>query len=202
MTFTVLTTWHHASQIVSGERSRVEGPLRQFVDEIARRRPPLARVLGTAVFLNRVAETAPMALRANVEHNKVLHDRVIVLSIGQSPVPRVPPDERVTVVDLAFVDGRILFLTANFGYLEDPDVPAVLEMIQPTIGEGDVSYFLSRVAVVPGSKPTMALWRKRLFDATSHIAADAAVYFGLPPGQTAIVGARIELWPGPAYCSP
>lgn len=145
------------------------------------------------MFLNRAAETAPMALRANVEHNKVLHERVIVLSIGRPPVPRVPPDERVTVDDLGYVDGRILFVTANFGYMEDPDVPAVLEKIQPTIARGDVSYFLSRVDVVPGPKPTMARWRKRLFVATSHIAADAAGYFGLPAGQTAIVGARIEL---------
>lgn len=82
--------------------------------------------------------------------------------------------------------------------MEDPDVPAVLRLIDPRIDGGDVSYFLSRVDVVPGprvsgQRPTMAPWRKRLFVATSHIAADAASYFSLPLDRTAIVGARIEL---------
>ena len=193
LTFTVLTTWHRGSQIVARERSRAEGSLRAFVAEVDRRRPPLAKVPGTAVFLNRAAETAPMALRANVEHNKVIHDRVIVLSIGKPPVPRVPTTDRVTVDDLGDADGRILFVMANFGYMEDPDVPDVLEMIRPPVDLDDVSYFLSRVDVVPGHEPTMALWRKRLYVATSRISADSAGYFSLPRNRTLIVGARIEL---------
>jgi len=72
-------------------------------------------------------------------------------------------------------------------------VPAALGLIDPPIEAHDVSYFLSRVDVVPGPQPTMARWRKRVFVATSHIAADAAGYFSLPLEQTAIVGARIEL---------
>jgi KUP system potassium uptake protein len=82
---------------------------------------------------------------------------------------------------------------AKFGYMEDPDVPATLDLVQPSVERSDLSYFLSRVDVVPGSSPTMAPWRKRLFVATSYIAADSAGYFSLPPGRTAIVGARIEL---------
>jgi len=193
VTFTAMITWHRGSLIVARERSRVEGSLRQFVAEIALRRPPLARVPGTGVFLNRAAESAPMALRANVEHNKVLHDRVIVLSIQSPQVPRVPLAERISVDDLGYADSRIQFVTTRFGYMEDPDVPSVLRLITPPIDEQDVSYFLSRVEVVPGQEPTMALWRKRVFVATSHIAADAAGYFGLPLGKTAIVGARVEL---------
>jgi len=193
LTFTVLMTWRRGSEIVARKRSWVEGPLREFVAEIAHRSPPLARVSGTAVFLNRAAETAPMAMRANVEHNKVLHDRVIVLSIDSPPVPRVPAAERISVDDLGYADGRILFVKANFGYMEDPDVPAALDLVHPAIERADLSYFLSRVDVVPGPTPTMAPWRKRLFVATSHIAADSAGYFSLPPGRTAIVGARIDL---------
>lgn len=191
VTFTVMTTWHRGSQIVARARSRAEGPLRQFVAEIAHRKPPLARVPGTAVFLNRAAETAPMALRANVERNKVLHDRVIVLSVGSPPVPRVPPAERFTVDDLTG-DGRILFVEADFGYMEDPDVPAVIDRLGPAVDCDDVSYFLSRVEVVPGPDPAMPRWRKRLFVATSHLATDSASYFRLPLDRTAIVGARIE----------
>ncbi len=192
VTFTVMTTWHRGSQIVARERSRAEGPLRQFVAEISHRKPPLARVPGTAVFLNRAAETAPLALRANVERNKVLHDRVIVLSIGSPPVPRVPPAERFTVDDLAASDRRIMLLKADFGYMEDPDVPAVLDQLDPAVDCRDVSYFLSRVEVIPGSEPTMPRWRKRLFVATAHLATDSAGYFRLPLDRTAIVGARIE----------
>mgnify|MGYP006265531175 CR=1 FL=1 len=192
ITFTVLTTWKRGNEIVTATRIRVEGPLRQFVAELAHRRPPLAQVPGTAVFLNRASETAPMAMRANVEHNKVLHERVIVLSINTPPVPRISTAERLSVDDLGHADSRILFVRANFGYMEQPDVPATLALIDPPI-DGDVSYFLSRVDPVPGPEPTMAWWRKRLFIATTHIAADAAGYFGLPLNETAIIGARIEV---------
>lgn len=75
LTYTVLITWRRGSEIVAAVRTRAEGPLREFVAEISRRQPPLAHVPGTAIFLNRAVDTAPMALRANVEHNKVLHDR-------------------------------------------------------------------------------------------------------------------------------
>ena len=190
-TFTVLMTWHRGHQIAMAERTRVEGPLGDFVAEILDRRPQLARVPGTAVFLNRDAATAPMALRANVERNQVLHDRVIVLSIDTPPVPRVEEPDRITVEDCA--GGRILSVVARFGYAEDPDVPAALARLDPPVDPTTVSYFLSRVDLVPGPAPTMARWRKRLFIATSRIAADSAAYFGLPLNRTAIIGARIEV---------
>ena len=193
ITFTVLMTWRRGSEIALAERTRLEGPLREFVDEVVHRQPPLARVPGTAVFLNRAAETAPMALRANVEHNQVLHDRVIVLSIETPTIPRVEEPDRITVDDLGYPDGRILFVIARFGYMEDPDVPAALARLDPPVDPAAVSYFLSRVDLVPGPAPTMPRWRKRLFIATSRIATDSAAYFGLPLDRTAIVGARVEV---------
>ena len=191
LTFTVLMTWRRGSEIAAAERARIEGPLSEFVAEVLERRPPLAQVPGTAVFLNRATDTAPMALRANVEHNQVLHDRVIVLSIETPPVPRVEENERITVEDLA--GGRILFMVARFGYMEDPDVPEALTRLDPPVEPATVSYFLSRADLVPGPAPTMARWRKRLFIATSRIATDSAGYFGLPSDRTAIIGARIEV---------
>ena len=191
LTFTVLMTWRRGSEIAAAERARIEGPLSEFVAEVLERRPPLAQVPGTAVFLNRATDTAPMALRANVEHNQVLHDRVIVLSIETPPVPRVEENERITVEDLA--GGRILFVVARFGYMEDPDVPEALTRLDPPVEPATVSYFLSRADLVPGPAPTMARWRKRLFIATSRIATDSAGYFGLPSDRTAIIGARIEV---------
>ena len=193
ITFTVLMTWRRGSEIATAERTRVEGPLRAFVAEITHRRPPLAHVPGTAVFLNRASETAPMAFRANVEHNHVLHDRVIVLSIETPSVPRVEEADRLTVDDLGYDDSRILFAVARFGYMEDPDVPAALARLDPPVDTATVSYFLSRADLVPGPQPTMARWRKRLFIATSRIATDSAGYFGLPLDRTAIIGARIEV---------
>lgn len=193
LTFTVLMTWRQGSEISTAERTRIEGPLREFVAEILDRSPPLARVPGTAVFLNRAGETAPMALRANVEHNQVLHDRVIVLSIETPSVPRVDEADRISVDDLGYPGGRILFAAARFGYMEDPDVPAALARLDPPVDPATVSYFLSRVDLVPGPSPTMARWRKRLYIATSRIAADSAAYFGLPLDRTAIIGARIEV---------
>ena len=191
LTFTVLMTWRRGSEIAAAERARIEGPLSEFVAEVLERRPPLAQVPGTAVFLNRATDTAPMALRANVEHNQVLHERVIVLSIETPPVPRVEENERITVEDLA--GGRILFVVARFGYMEDPDVPEALTRLDPPVEPATVSYFLSRADLVPGPAPTMARWRKRLFIATSRIATDSAGYFGLPSDRTAIIGARIEV---------
>ena len=193
ITFTVLMTWRRGTEVATAERTRVEGPLVDFVDDITRRNPPLARVPGTAVFLTRAADTAPMAFRANIEHNRVLHDRVIVLSIETPPVPRVEESRRVTVDDLGYGDGRIVFAVARFGYVEDPDVPAVLAHLEPPVDPATVSYFLSRADLVPGPEPTMARWRKRLFIATSRIATDSAGYFGLPLDRTAIIGARIEV---------
>jgi KUP system potassium uptake protein len=193
LTFIVLMTWRRGSEISTAERARVEGPLREFVAEILDRSPPLARVPGTAVFLNRAGETAPMALRANVEHNQVLHDRVIVLSIETPSVPRVDQADRITVDDLGYPGGRILYATARFGYMEDPDVPSALSRLDPPVDPATVSYFLSRVDLVPGPSPTMARWRKRLYIATSRIAADSAAYFCLPLNRTAIIGARIEV---------
>ena len=88
--FTVLTTWQRGRELVTLRREQDEGPLQAFIDALHGRGPPLHRVPGTAVFLNRGKETTPLALRANVEHNHVLHRHVLILSIETVPVPHVP----------------------------------------------------------------------------------------------------------------
>ena len=193
LTFTVLTTWRRGSVIATGQRAKREGSLRDFIADLSDRRPPPACVPGTAVFLTRTADTAPMAMRTNVEHNRVLHERTIVLSIDTPPVPRVRAAERVRVDDLGYADSRISYVRARFGYMEPPDVPSILGLIDPSIDPQQVSYFLSRVEVIAGSGHSMSRWRKRLFIATAQLAADAAAYFNLPVNQTAIIGARIEM---------
>ncbi len=196
--FTVMTTWQRGREIVTRAREQAEGPLRAFVDGLAGRQPPLARVPGTAIFLNRGKETAPLAMRANVEHNGVLHEHVVVMAIKTLPVPRVPDSERTDVDALGYARDGIFHVTAQFGYMETPNVPDTLRLLDPAQTEGpisidDASYFLSKLELTKGAAPTMASWRKRLFIATSYTTADAAEYFGLPLERTVIMGSRIEV---------
>ncbi|MGW3645427.1 potassium transporter Kup [Streptomyces sp. NPDC000878] len=196
--FTVMTTWQRGRDIVTAERARQEGPLPEFIDHLRAGQEPTLRAPGTAVFLNRDKETAPLAMRANAKHNHVRHDQVVILSIGTEPVPRVPAEERIVVDDLGCADDGIIHVTARFGYMEIPDVPGTLAMLDPAQTEGPLqldqaSYFLSKIELRRGKAPTMAPWRKRLFIATSYITADAAEYFSLPRDRTVIMGSHIEV---------
>jgi KUP system potassium uptake protein len=196
--FTVMTTWEKGREIVTRAREKAEGPLREFVDGLRDCKPPLVRVAGTAVFLNRGKETAPLAMRANVEHNRVLHRHVIVMSIDTVPVPRLSDDERITIDELGYKRDGIIHVRACYGYMEKPNIPAALRLLDPAHTEGHIdvdtaSYFLSKLELTAGDKPTMPEWRKRLFIATSYITADAAGYFSLPLDRTLIIGSRIEV---------
>ena len=88
------------------------------------------RVPGTAVFLNRGKRTAPLAMRANVEHNHVRHEHLLILSIETEPVPRVPAEERTTVDSLGHTEDGIIHVTVRVGYMETPDIPAVLRTLE------------------------------------------------------------------------
>jgi KUP system potassium uptake protein len=195
--FTVFTTWQRGRELVTQQRDEEEGSLREFIDQLHAMKPPLPRVPGTAVFLNRGKATAPLALRANVEYNHVLHRHTLILAVETMPMPHVPPAERITVDDLGYTDDQIFHVTARFGYMDRTDIPGLLPLIRATgaegLGDDSPSYFLSRIEIVPGRTPGMSRWRKRLFIATSRITADAAEYFQLPRDGTLIVGSRIEL---------
>ncbi|MFF3849327.1 potassium transporter Kup [Streptomyces sp. NPDC002328] len=196
--FTVMTTWQRGRQIVTAERERREGPLDEFIEELRDQEASTLRVPGTAVFLNRGKETAPLAMRANTEHNHVRHEQVVIVSLKTEPVPRVPDDRRTVVDALGHGDDGIIHVTARFGYMETPDVPGVLATLDPATTEGplrldEASYFLSKIELRRGKAPALAPWRKRLFIATSYITADAAEYFGLPRDRTVIMGSHIEV---------
>jgi KUP system potassium uptake protein len=196
--FTLMTTWQKGRRIVTAERDRQEGPLLDFVAGLGTDSELTQVVPGTAVFLNRGNLTAPLALRANVEHNHVRHQHVVIMSLQTEPVPRVPAEERIVVDDLGYADDGILHVIAKFGYLETPNVPSALRMLDPELTEGPLqleqaSYFLSKIQLRAGEEPTMAPWRKRLFIATSYITADAAEAFGLPRDRTVIMGSQIDI---------
>jgi KUP system potassium uptake protein len=196
--FTVMMTWHRGREIVTVAREKVEGPLDDFIDAIRGCEPPIVRVPGSAVFLNRGKETAPLAMRTCVKHTHVLHEHVIIVSIETLPVPRAPETERIQVDALGYHQDGIVFVTANYGYMEKTHILDALRSLTPKQSEGkiaidDASYFLSKLELVRGHKRTMAQWRKRLFIATSYITADAAERFGLPRDRTVIMGSRIEV---------
>ena len=137
-------------------------------------------------------------MRAIVEHNHVLAEHVIILTVETEDVPRLPDSERMTHDDLGYASDGIVHVEARFGYMERPNVPSALALLSPEDTEGPIdlanaSFFLSKLDLCLGDAPTMAAWRKRLFIATSHITADAAAHFGLPLGRTVVVGSRIEV---------
>jgi KUP system potassium uptake protein len=196
--FTVLTTWQRGRVLVTQRREEREGPLREFIDQLHEASPPLQRVPGTAVFLNRSKTSVPLAMRANVEHNHILHRHVLILSIETDPVPYVDVADSITVDDLGHLDDGIIHVSARFGYMQTPDVPAVLRLAAEKSPEmsadlEDTSYFLSTIELALGDAPGMTRWRKRLFIATSGITADAADYFSLPRDRVVIMGSRIDV---------
>jgi KUP system potassium uptake protein len=196
--FTVLSTWHKGRQIVSRNREREEGALSDFVEVIRVCQPPVTRVPGTAVFLNRNPKTTPLAMRENVEHNRTLHESVIIVSINTEPIPYIAHEERMTIDDLHHRDDGIILVKARYGFQERPNVPALVREAAKSgfgtpIDADDVIYFLSKIEIVATDASGMPAWRKRLFLATAHIAADAVDYFKLPRHRTVLLGSAIEI---------
>jgi KUP system potassium uptake protein len=196
--FTVMTTWQRGREIVTERRRDVEGPLGDFVTGLRSRTPRVRRVPGTAVFLNRAVDSAPLAMRTSVDHLHALSENALILSIETEPVPHVPPGSRVTVDDLGYKDDGIMQARVRFGYMDQPNVPHVLREVaradlESRIDVDEPSYFLSTIDLSLGDEPTLSKWRKRLFLATAHVSSDAADYFGLPRDQTVIMGSRIEI---------
>jgi KUP system potassium uptake protein len=195
--FVVLSTWQRGREIVTQKRSELEGPLRDFVEKIRKLDPPVYRPPRTGVFLNANPETTPLALRANVEHNRAVHETVVIVTVNTLKVPHVASRDRVTIDDLGYRDDGITHLTLRYGFQDRVNVPRALRAAAKHI-EGDVdlhavSYFVSRINIDATRAPGMPLWRKRLFVAIARNAASPVDYFGLPDERTVIVSSHIEL---------
>ena len=207
--FTTLMTWHKGREIVTAKRSVAQGSLRDFLEELDAQRFPVQRTAGIGVFLNPNLDATPPALRANVERNNVLHDRVIIVSVRIERVPHVPDAERVLAETSTIFSGAtgdplelatdISALTLRFGFQDEPDVPSALRLAaERRLIEGapdfdQATYFLSQTTLVPADAPGMAAWRKKLFVTMARNAADPAKYFRLPDDQTVTMGGRIKL---------
>jgi KUP system potassium uptake protein len=200
----VMTTWQRGRQIVTSRRLALEGSLADFVEEMQARHLP--RVPGVAVFPHPTKDTTPLALRANVNFNHVLHEHVVLISVQPQNVPYVSPEERLEVDELHHSDDGIVHLTVRFGFQDEQDLPAALRQAVGMSDELDfdpaeASYFLSRLVIQhrPGDSEAaddglrMATWRKRLFIGLSHNAANPASSFFLPENRTILVGAHLEL---------
>jgi KUP system potassium uptake protein len=195
--FTVMTTWQRGRELVTARREAMEGSLTGFVTQLYDEPEMTHLVEGTAIFLNRGNDT-PLALRANVEHNHVRHQHVVIVEVATESVPRVPEEERAVVNELGHAEDGIFQVTLRFGYTETPDVPAALAMLTAEQTEGEIdldraTYFLSKIELVPGRSREMPAWQKRLFVATSHITADAADHFLLPRDRTVLMGSHVEV---------
>jgi KUP system potassium uptake protein len=195
--FIVLTTWQRGREIVTEKRTELEGPLRRFVEKIHKLDPPIYRPPRTGVFLNANPKTTPLALRANLEHNRAVHESVVIVTVNTMKVPHIHARDRVTVDDLGYQDDGITHLTLRYGFQDNVNVPRALRAAARHMeGEVDlsaVSYFVSRINIETTRAPGMSRWRKRLFVAIARNAASPVEYFGLPDERTVVVSSTVEL---------
>ncbi|HEU5465251.1 MAG TPA: potassium transporter Kup [Gemmatimonadales bacterium] len=189
--FILMTTWKRGRELLAEKLSVVGVPVETFLTDLQSHR--VIRVPGTAVFLTSNAEGIPLALLHNLKHNKVLHEQVALLTIATSEAPHVPDRERLTVKPLGYGFFR---LVARYGFMEDPNVPALLDQARPLGLEArllETTFFLGQETVVPGRRKGMPLWREKLFGFMSRNAHRATAYFRIPPNRVIEVGAQIEL---------
>jgi KUP system potassium uptake protein len=194
--FTVMMTWQRGRVIVTERRTDLEGSLQAFVDQM--HGSNITRVRGTAVFPHPTKQTTPLALRANVDHNHVLHERVVIISVQSENIPHVPSAERITVDHLHHTDDGIVHLTVRYGFQDYQDIPLTLRNLEIVDEELDfdiaaATYFLSKITIRRGENRSMSVWRKRLFIGLAHNAASPAEYFGLPEDRTVVMGSHIDL---------
>jgi KUP system potassium uptake protein len=193
----LMTTWRKGREITVRNRTAAEGPLQDFIEKV--RKHQITRVRGTGVFPHPTKDTTPLALRANVEHNHVLHKQVLIVSVRPEGVPHVKPGDQLTADDLGYSDDGIMHLTVRYGFFDTPDLPAAVEkavaegLVPSEVDTDDVSYFLSRGALRRTDGAGMSRWRKQLFIVLAHNAGDPAEIFALPRSRTVIMGSDVDV---------
>ncbi len=189
--FILLTTWKRGRQLLSERLDERVQPLESFLENVAANPPN--RVPGTAIFMYRSPVHTPYSLEQNLRTNKVLHERVVLLTVKTAEVPRVRRSQRVTLTPLG---NEFYQVVMRFGFMEEPNVPRVLRNVWP---EGaaqnlrEVTYFVGRETVFATKGQGMALWRERLFALMARNALSASSFYHLPPGQVVELGAQVEI---------
>ena len=189
--FTIMSTWRRGREIVRRKVNDGAMPLKGFVDSIALSDTP--RVEGTGVFMTTNPDGVPNSLLHNLKHNKVLHGRVVILSIVIEDIPRVPKEDYIWIEN----HGHGFYtITAHYGFKESPNVPVMLEdcrLQSMKFDMMDTSFFVNRESLIATRKGGMALWREHIFVWMSHLAAKASDYFRIPTNRVVELGAQVEI---------
>jgi KUP system potassium uptake protein len=188
--FTLLTTWSKGRKLMRDRMREIGLPLEIFAKSA---RNSTARVPGTAIFMNSGSSGTPAALLHNIKHNKVLHERVVILTVQILEVPYVEDADRFTLTDLG---GGFFRVVLNYGFMQETDVPAALKDIAKCGAPFDMmqtSFFLSRQTLIASKIPGMALWRERLFAWMMRNAATPMQFFNLPTNRVVELGSQVEI---------
>jgi KUP system potassium uptake protein len=191
LVYTLMATWKKGRQILAERLQQGALPFEQFVETVRPDNPP--RVPGTAVFMARDPNATPTALLHNLKHNKVLHSRVILLTLQNEEIPHVPPEERIEVLDLGKDFYRVI---AHYGFMQNPRVPDVLDRLREKGLDLDImstTFFLSRETLIPSKRPGMALWREKLFALMSRNALRPTDFFRIPVNRVVELGMQVRL---------
>jgi len=191
LVFTVMTTWKRGKVELAGVLAREGTPVETFLERL-QADPPL-RVPGTVVYLTSNTTTIPRVLERNLEVNHVRHERVVLLSTGSAERPRVPDEERVTVLDLG--DG-VYRLLAIFGFMEQPNVIRIAACAAShglVLDLEHTDFFVSYDSLLATGTVPMARWRKRLFAVLSRLTPSVATALEIPPNRVILVGRQVQI---------
>ena len=189
--YTLLSTWKKGRAILSERLKKGALPFSEFIATVTP--TSLPRVPGTAVFMSRDPESTPTALLHNLKHNKVLHEKVVLLTVMTEEFPYVEVDDRVRVEDLGKGFFRVI---ARYGFLQNPGVSEVIDLIKTKgldLNVMNTTFFLSRETLIPSKQPGMALWREKLFAVMSRNAQRPTDFFRIPPNRVVELGMQVRL---------
>jgi len=188
--FTLMTTWNRGRLIVQDLLKRGMLPIDMLIADIEARKT--VRVPGVAVFMTREPEGAPVVLLHHLKHNKVLHEKVVLLSILSEEVPEIPDAERIKV---KILPQGLYRITARYGFMESTNVPAIMERARESGLEAkplDTSYYLGREQLLATGTTKLARWRKKLYVFMSKNSRSATAFYGIPPNRVVELGAQLE----------
>lgn len=189
--YLVMTTWKLGQSIVAQHIRSASMPLDLFMEDVERSKP--VRVRGTAIFMTSNPDITPFVLLHHYKHNKVLHDKVILLSIITEGIPKVTLKEKLTIKEIG---NGFYLVVAACGYMQVPNVPHILHLCEAEGLKGatkDASYYLGRVTVLNTGKSSMRKWRESLFVFLYRNARPATAFFRIPPNRVIELGIQIKL---------
>ncbi len=188
--FTLLTTWKRGAEVLTANEAGKHVPLKGFCEHLS----SVQRVPGTAVFFSANVEVVPATLLHNLKHNKIMHERVVFLTITTEDVPKVADDERLDIEML--VPQSVYQVVVRYGFMEDPDVMHVLELLGQRglrLEIDETTFFLGKSTIARAERRGLFTWRREVFRWMQRNAPSAAEYFKLPPDRVIELGTQLKL---------